>query len=83
MNLSWPAIMKNINDDPHSFYKEGGWSFLTGGGEDSDESESEEGSEFHESSVASESSGSPAEDGSDCAFSVDGSDCGVLNCRSR
>jgi hypothetical protein len=34
VNLSWPAIIKTINDDPYEFYKMGGWSFLTGEGED-------------------------------------------------
>lgn len=28
VNLSWPAIMKTVNDDPLDFFKEGGWSFL-------------------------------------------------------
>ncbi len=32
--MSWPAIIKTINDDPYEFYKMGGWNFLTGEGED-------------------------------------------------
>lgn len=32
VNLSWPAIMKTVNEDPHAFYAEGGWNFLTGSG---------------------------------------------------
>lgn len=34
VNLSWPAIMKTIQEDPAGFFKEGGWSFLTGSGDD-------------------------------------------------
>ena len=33
VNLSWPAIMKTINEDTYAFYKDGGWEFVTGGGE--------------------------------------------------
>jgi nucleosome binding factor SPN SPT16 subunit len=32
VNLSWPQIMKTVNDDTYGFYEEGGWSFLTGTG---------------------------------------------------
>ena len=28
VNLNWAAIMKTVNEDPHDFFKEGGWSFL-------------------------------------------------------
>ncbi|GMM28592.1 chromatin-remodeling protein [Martiniozyma asiatica (nom. inval.)] len=42
VNLNWPTIMKTINADPHQFFKDGGWSFLTGDGEDGDGEESEE-----------------------------------------
>ncbi len=50
-NLSWPQIMKTINEDPLHFFQEGGWSFLTGSGDSEDESESA--SEFAMSSDAS------------------------------
>ncbi|GFZ43528.1 FACT complex subunit SPT16 [Saitozyma sp. JCM 24511] len=64
VNLSWNAIMKTVNEDPYQFYEDGGWTFLTGGDE-SGESESEEGSEFEaDSEVFEESSGSD-ESGSD------------------
>lgn len=33
VNLSWPQIMKTINEDTLSFFEEGGWGFLTGGEE--------------------------------------------------
>lgn len=48
LNLSWGAIMKTINEDPYEFYKEGGWDFLTGGGESDSEDESSEGSVFED-----------------------------------
>jgi nucleosome binding factor SPN SPT16 subunit len=30
VNLSWPAIMKQINEDPLTFYQDGGWEFIAG-----------------------------------------------------
>ncbi|ORX35981.1 FACT complex subunit SPT16 [Kockovaella imperatae] len=33
VNLAWNQIMKTVVDDPYAFYEEGGWGFLTGGGE--------------------------------------------------
>ncbi|KAK8865948.1 FACT complex subunit SPT16 [Kwoniella newhampshirensis] len=72
VNLSWPAIMKTLNDDPQAFYAEGGWEFLTGGGSDGESSESEEGSEFTASDVSDEASDS--DDDSESAFSEGDSD---------
>ncbi|KAK6905729.1 FACT complex subunit SPT16 [Kwoniella mangroviensis CBS 8507] len=75
VNLSWPAIMKTVNDDPLAFYNEGGWEFLTGGGSDAESSESEEGSEFEEDSDAfDDESSSDDESGSD--FGDDSDDSG-------
>ena len=66
VNLSWGAIMKTINDDPYEFFANGGWDFLTGAGDDSDDQSSSEGSVFEgESDFGSESSGSD-DDSSDC-----------------
>ncbi|OWZ71873.1 FACT complex subunit SPT16 [Cryptococcus neoformans] len=66
VNLSWPAIMKTVNEDPHAFYAEGGWNFLTGSGSDDGSEESEEGSEFEgDSDVFDESSGSDEDSESD------------------
>ncbi len=45
-NLNWPVIMKTVTQDPHSFYVDGGWSFLADGGESGASSESEQESEF-------------------------------------
>ncbi|KAI7541848.1 FACT complex subunit, partial [Hortaea werneckii] len=38
LNLNWATIMKTVIADPHTFFKDGGWSFL------STESDSEDGS---------------------------------------
>jgi nucleosome binding factor SPN SPT16 subunit len=46
VNLSWPQIMKTVNDDPAAFFNEGGWSFLHPTGGDEEEDEEEEVSEF-------------------------------------
>jgi len=76
VNLSWPQIMKTINEDPSAFFQEGGWGFLQMDGDDEDESESA--SEFEGSdagfggSVASESDSG----GSGSGFSEGGSDDG-------
>lgn len=77
VNLTWGAIIKTINDDPYQFYLGGGWDFLTGGGDDSDEESSEEGSVFEEESdfgsesSESDESGSDFDDASDDSGSFD------------
>ncbi|KAG9104453.1 FACT complex subunit spt16 [Ceratobasidium sp. 370] len=79
VNLNWGQIMKTINDNPLEFFRDGGWSFLSGTaaeGSDkhsSDESESE--SEFEaesEESVqsSSDSDDSEFDDGSDASDDV-------------
>lgn len=45
LNLNWQTIMKTVSTDPHSFFKEGGWSFLT------QDSDAEDGEEEDEESV--------------------------------
>lgn len=32
VNLNWGPIMKHINESPHEFFQQGGWSFLGGAG---------------------------------------------------
>lgn len=32
VNLNWGPIMKTINESPHDFFHQGGWSFLGGAG---------------------------------------------------
>lgn len=78
VNLTWGAIMKTINDDPFGFYEGGGWDFLTGGGEDSDEDSSSEGSVFEadsddgdDFSESEDSDESDYGDGSDDSGSFD------------
>lgn len=46
LNLNWPAILKNVNQDRAGFYEDGGWSTLAGdddegGSEDEEDSASE------------------------------------------
>ncbi|QRV75255.1 SPT16-general chromatin factor (subunit of the heterodimeric FACT complex) [Ceratobasidium sp. AG-Ba] len=76
VNLNWGQIMKTINDNPLEFFRDGGWSFLSGTaaeGSDkhsSDESETE--SEFEAESEESEESSSDSDesdfdDGSDAS----------------
>lgn len=52
VNLNWPTIMKTVQGEPHSFFKDGGWSFLTldkeGSGDESQMSSDGE-SSFHAS----------------------------------
>jgi len=49
VNLSWPQIMKTVNEDPVEFFKEGGWSFLQQAEGEDDDDEEEEESEFEAS----------------------------------
>ena len=50
INLKWPNILSKIKNDPEEFLKEGGWSFLHDGADDSSpEDEENEDSSFAES----------------------------------
>ncbi|KAF7190408.1 FACT complex subunit spt16 [Pseudocercospora fuligena] len=64
LNLNWATIMKTVIQDPHTFFKDGGWSFLGQESDDEgDEEESEESAfEVSEEDLASEES---SEDESD------------------
>lgn len=73
VNLSWPAIMKTINENPYEFYKEGGWEFLTGGGDSGSEDESTEGSVFEDESDDFGASSDDSEVSSDDYDEDDGS----------
>lgn len=42
INLNWSTIMKSLQDDPHQFFLDGGWSFLATGSDDEGSDESEE-----------------------------------------
>ncbi|KAG8901329.1 FACT complex subunit spt16 [Tulasnella sp. 403] len=71
VNLNWSNIMKNINENPYEFFKEGGWSFLSGtaadeenDGSGSSGSESEfEASDLEDVSSSSVSESSPKKKG--------------------
>jgi nucleosome binding factor SPN SPT16 subunit len=77
VNLSWPAIMKMINDDPYEFYNEGGWEFLTGNGDSASEDESSEGSVFADNSDDFDESSDDSESSDDYSASdASGSDSG-------
>jgi len=70
VNLNWGPIMKTINDSPYEFFRGGGWTFLGGTG---DESEQDEESET-ESEFAVEDAVSASETNSDgSASNFDGS----------
>lgn len=42
INLNWSTIMKSLQEDPHQFFLDGGWSFLATGSDDEGSDESEE-----------------------------------------
>ncbi|RMZ81270.1 hypothetical protein DV737_g2619, partial [Chaetothyriales sp. CBS 132003] len=71
LNLNWGAIMKTVQTDPHSFFKEGGWSFLTTESDDegSEESEQESAFEISDDDLAE----SESESDSDSEFDDDAS----------
>ncbi|EME38930.1 hypothetical protein DOTSEDRAFT_160702 [Dothistroma septosporum NZE10] len=64
LNLNWATIMKTVIQDPHTFFKDGGWSFL---GDESDDEGSDEESEESAFEVSEEelASASESEDESD------------------
>ncbi|CAB4251990.1 similar to Saccharomyces cerevisiae YGL207W SPT16 Subunit of the heterodimeric FACT complex (Spt16p-Pob3p) [Maudiozyma barnettii] len=72
INLNWGTIMKSIQDDPHQFFLDGGWTFLATGSDDeaSDESE-EEISEYEASEEEPEDESDYSEDNSDEASMSD------------
>ncbi|KAI9251558.1 FACT complex subunit-domain-containing protein [Sporodiniella umbellata] len=71
VNLNWSMIMKTVNDDPADFFKNGGWSFLGGGGDDEGSEESESASEFEMSEDGFEESESDVESEADSHASED------------
>ncbi|EMC97887.1 hypothetical protein BAUCODRAFT_406868 [Baudoinia panamericana UAMH 10762] len=58
LNLNWATIMKTVIADPHAFFKDGGWSFLSteSDSEGDDEEEEESAFEVSEEELASEES---------------------------
>ncbi|KIW01058.1 uncharacterized protein PV09_07572 [Verruconis gallopava] len=66
LNLQWPTIMKTVQADPHAFFAEGGWSFLsTETDDEKDEESEEEESAFEISDDELEASDESSEDDSD------------------
>ncbi|KIK06643.1 hypothetical protein K443DRAFT_674303 [Laccaria amethystina LaAM-08-1] len=83
VNLNWGPIMKHINESPHEFFQQGGWTFLGGAaGVESDHSEaSDSESEFEAdeeelASVASSDDGSDFNDSNASGSDASGSDFG-------
>ncbi|CAK3779217.1 FACT complex subunit spt16 [Lecanosticta acicola] len=58
LNLNWATIMKTVIQDPHTFFVDGGWSFLSNESDDEDDEEEEEESAFEvsEEDLASDES---------------------------
>jgi nucleosome binding factor SPN SPT16 subunit len=46
LNLNWATIMKTVTSDPHQFFADGGWSFLSTESDDDEGDEEEEESAF-------------------------------------
>ncbi|CCE61654.1 hypothetical protein TPHA_0A05800 [Tetrapisispora phaffii CBS 4417] len=42
INLNWTTIMKSLQEDPHQFFLDGGWSFLATGSDDEGSDDSDE-----------------------------------------
>ncbi|KAL9125145.1 MAG: hypothetical protein Q9217_005602 [Psora testacea] len=65
LNLNWSTIMKTVTADPHQFFKDGGWSFLTMESDNEDEEEEEEESAFEMSESEMAASEESSEDDSE------------------
>lgn len=65
LNLNWSTIMKTVIADPHQFFVDGGWSFLTMESDDEGSDEEEEESAFEMSDEELAASDESSEDESD------------------
>ena len=65
LNLNWGTIMKTVIADPHQFFVDGGWSFLTMESDDEGSDEEEEESAFEMSDEELAASDESSEDESD------------------
>lgn len=66
LNLQWPTIMKTVQADPHTFFADGGWSFLaTDSDDEGGESEEEEESAFEMSDEELDEASESSEEDSD------------------
>lgn len=77
LNLSWAQIMKTVASDPHTFFADGGWSFLNTESDDEgagEEEEEESAFEMSEEDFGSESSDEEEESDFDENASEEASD---------
>jgi nucleosome binding factor SPN SPT16 subunit len=65
LNLNWATIMKTVTSDPHQFFADGGWSFLSTESDDEEGEEEEEESAFEVSESELAISDESSEDDSD------------------
>ncbi|PSN69825.1 SPT16-domain-containing protein [Corynespora cassiicola Philippines] len=65
LNLNWATIMKTVTSDPHQFFVDGGWSFLSTESDDEGGEEEEEESAFEVSESELAISDESSEDESD------------------
>lgn len=65
LNLNWGTIMKTVIADPHQFFLDGGWSFLSQDSDEEDGSDEEEESAFEVSGSELAASDESSEDDSE------------------
>ncbi|KAF2643508.1 SPT16-domain-containing protein [Massarina eburnea CBS 473.64] len=65
LNLQWATIMKTVTSDPHTFFADGGWNFLSTESDDEGGDEEEEESAFEVSESELAISDESSEDASD------------------
>jgi len=65
LNLNWGTIMKTVIADPHQFFLDGGWSFLSQDSDEEDGSDEEEESAFEVSESELAASDESSEDDSE------------------
>lgn len=75
INLNWSTIMKSLQEDPHKFFLDGGWSFLAVGSDDEMSEESDEEISEYEASEddPEDESAYSDEDGSQDDYTDEGS----------
>ncbi|KAI5286998.1 FACT complex subunit spt16 [Ascosphaera aggregata] len=65
LNLNWGAIMKTVTSDPHGFFQDGGWSFLTGDSDSEGSGDDDEDSAFEVSESELNATDESSEEDSD------------------
>lgn len=65
LNLNWPTIMKTVTADPHQFFVDGGWSFLSIESDNESDDDEEEESAFEMSDSDAAASDESSEEESD------------------